>query len=101
MFSLQALLTLLVPLHADAELAYPQAILKAKEAADAVLGRTGTEGCLQDKLMNAMVSLSYSCDAAGKRNNVCNFADNFIMAGVPPLAQIDDVSQQFLKLSAF
>lgn len=98
--ALQAL-SMFVPLRADAELSYPQAILKAKEAADAVLGRTGTEGCLQGKLMNAMVALSYSCDAAGKKNNVCNLADNFIMAGVPPLAQMDDVSQQFLKLSAF
>lgn len=98
--ALQAL-SMFVPLRADAELPYPQAILKAKEAADAVLGRTGTEGCLQGKLMNAMVALSYSCDAAGKKNNVCNLADNFIMAGVPPLAQMDDVSQQLLKLSAF
>jgi hypothetical protein len=100
-FTLQACSLLIVPLRADAELLYPQAILKAKEAADAVLGRTGTEGCLQGKLMNAMVALSYSCDAAGKKNNVCNFADNFIMAGVLPLAQMDDASQQFLKLSAF
>jgi hypothetical protein len=100
-FTLQACSLLFVPLRADAELLYPQAILKAKEAADAVLGSTGTEGCLQGKLMNAMVAFSYSCDAAGKKNNVCNFADNFIMAGVLPLAQMDDASQQFLKLSAF
>jgi len=98
--ALQAL-SMLVPLRADAELLYPQAILKAKEAADSVLSRTGTEGCLQGKLMNAMVALSYSCDASGKKNNVCNFADNFITAGVLPLAQMDDASQQFLKLSAF
>jgi hypothetical protein len=100
-FTLQACALLIVPLRADAELLYPQAILKAKEAADSVLGRTGTEGCLQGKLMNAMVALSYSCDASGKKNNVCNFADNFITAGVLPLAQMDDASQQFLKLSAF
>ncbi|NBP99144.1 MAG: hypothetical protein EBU51_06215, partial [Synechococcaceae bacterium WB6_3A_227] len=42
---------LFAPAHAAVEPAYPQALLKVKEATEAVLGRTGTEGCLQGKLM--------------------------------------------------
>jgi hypothetical protein len=92
---------LLAPLSSTAEeLTYPQALLKVKDAAESVLGRTGTEGCLQGKLMNAMVALSNSCDAVSRKDKSCLLADNFIMAGVQPLSQMDDVAQQFLKLTA-
>ena len=101
LFPLALIFSLLfAPAHASVDPAYPQALLKVKEATEAVLGRTGTEGCLQGKLMNAMVELSNSCDASGRKDSICNFADKFVMSSVPPLAGLDDAAQQFLKLTS-
>lgn len=90
---------------AGAALAVPgptwsEALSEGRQAAEAVLGRTGSETCLQGKLMNAMVSVSDSCDADGRRSTLCTMAEDFIVGGVVPLSDMDVVSKRFLKLAA-
>lgn len=79
---------------------WPEALNEGRQAAEAVLGRTGSETCLQGKLMNAMVSMSDSCDADGRRSTLCTMAEDFIVGGVVPLSDMDVVSKRFLKLAA-
>ena len=79
---------------------WPEAVTQGRQAAEAVLGRTGSETCLQGKLMNAMVSVSDSCDIEGKSSAVCTMAEDFIFGGVVPLSDMDVVSERFLKLTA-
>ncbi len=50
--------------------------------------------------MNAMVSVSDSCDADGRRSTLCTMAEDFIVGGVVPLSDMDVVSKRFLKLAA-
>ena len=82
------------------EPSWPEAVGVGRRAAEAVLGRTGDETCLQGKLMNAMVSVYDSCEATERREPLCTLAEDFIVGGVVPLSEMDVVSKRFLKLSA-
>ncbi len=81
-------------------LPYPEAVAKSRVAAQAVLGRTGTEHCLIGKLTNAMLGLSASCETAGERNPLCATADKAAATTRWTMAFTDATARQVLSLSA-
>lgn len=82
-------------------LPFPQAIEISRRAADAVLRQTGSENCLRGKLTNAMVTLSDSCDASGRQDNLCRLADQVVMetSGLT-MSVMEDTAQKLLRLTA-
>jgi len=81
-------------------LPYAEAVAKSRVAAQAVLGRTGTETCLIGKLTNAMLGLSASCESAGERNPLCATADKAAATTRWTMAFSDATALQVLSLSA-
>ncbi|MFS6828531.1 hypothetical protein [Cyanobium sp. ATX-6F1] len=80
---------------------YEQAVGTSLKAAEAVLGRTGTETCLRGKLTNAMLGLSASCEASGQRSALCQLADQAaVITGLWSLDAMDDTARQVIKLAA-
>lgn len=82
-------------------LPFPQAVEISRQAADAVLRQTGSESCLRGKLTNAMVTLSDSCDSAGRQDSLCRLADQVVLdtSGLP-MTVMADTAQQLLRLTA-
>jgi len=82
-------------------LPFPQAIEISRGAANAVLRQTGSENCLRGKLTNAMVTLSDSCDSAGRQDSLCRLADQVVLdtSGLP-MTVMADTAQQLLRLTA-
>ena len=79
---------------------YPEAVERTRVAAEAVLGRKGTETCLRGKLTNALLGLSASCDAAGQRNSLCSLADEAVVQIGWSLDFMDTTATQLLTLMA-
>ena len=53
---------LATPAMAAPETTWAEAVQQGREASQAVLGRTGTETCLQGKMINALIEVSNRCD---------------------------------------
>jgi hypothetical protein len=78
---------------------YPEAVAKSRDAAQAVLDRSGTEHCLIGKLTNAMLGLSASCETAGERNGLCALADRAAATTRWTMDFTDETARQVLNLS--
>lgn len=87
-----------VPAAAAAPLPYPQALTAADAAAHAVLARAGREACLRGKLTGALLGLSFSCEASGRRSPLCALADRAVVVTPMTLAFMDQTAQQLLEL---
>jgi hypothetical protein len=98
-----ALLTspvVLAPAVGAAAIPYPDAVSRSRLAAQAVLDRAGAETCLRGKLTNALVGLSDSCAAAGRRNPLCSLADKAAVVTPMSLPFMDETAQRLLELTA-
>ena len=84
-----------------AALPYPEAVSKARVAAEAVLHRAGREYCLRGKLNRALLQLSASCEASGQSSTpLCSLADKAVVVTPMNLTFMDATSKQLLELSA-
>lgn len=76
-----------------------QAISVTREAATAVLEKSGTSSCLTGKLTNALLSLSSSCEAMGDRSPICQLANQAAVTTGWSMDFMERTSQELLKLS--
>jgi len=84
-----------------ASLPYPEAVGKARLAAEAVLQRAGRESCLRGKLNRALLKLSESCEASGQSSSpLCSLSDRAVVVTPMSLSFMDATSKQLLELSA-
>ena len=90
---------LATPAIAAPDTTWAEALQQGREASQAVLGRTGTETCLQGKMINALIEVSNRCDEGDGNPELCTLAEDNVLSGVQPLSVLDDVSKQFLKLT--
>ena len=90
---------LVTPAMAAPETTWAEAVQQGREASQAVLGRTGTETCLQGKMINALIEVS-RCDEGDGNPELCELAEANVLSGVQPLAVLDRVSKDFLKLTS-
>ncbi|MFQ6538676.1 MULTISPECIES: hypothetical protein [Aphanothece] len=77
---------------------YGESVERTRKAAEAVLGRRGTETCLRGKLTNALLGLSASCAASGERNGLCNLADTAVVQMGWSLEFMDATARDLLQL---
>ena len=91
---------LVTPVMAEPETTWAEAVQQGREASQAVLGRTGTETCLQGKMINALIEVSNRCDEGDGNPELCELAEANVLIGVQPLAVLDRVSKEFLKLTS-
>lgn len=98
--SLGWLALLTAPVMAMPETTWAEAVQQGRDASEAVLGRTGTETCLQGKMINALIEVSNRCDEGDGNPELCTLAEDNVLSGVQPLSVLDDVSKQFLKLTS-
>jgi hypothetical protein len=91
----------IAPSVAAASLPYPEAVSKARLAAEAVLQRAGRETCLRGKLNRALLKLSESCEASGQSATpLCSLSDKAVVVTPMSLGFMDATSKQLLELSA-
>jgi hypothetical protein len=89
------------PLASAASLPYPEAVSKARLAAEAVLHRAGRETCLRGKLNRALLKLSESCEANGQSATpLCSLSEKAVVVTPMSLSFMDATSKQLLELSA-
>lgn len=89
------------PGAAAANLPYPEAVHKARRAAEAVLQRAGRETCLRGKLNRALLQLSASCEASGQSSSpLCSLSDKAVVVTPMSLSFMDATAKQLLDLSA-
>jgi hypothetical protein len=81
-------------------LPYDEAVRNSREAAEAVLGRTGVESCLRGKITRALLGLSDSCAAHGQSNPLCSLADKAVVVTPMSLSFMDETAQGLLDLSS-
>ena len=98
--SLGWLALLTAPVMAMTETTWAEAVQQGREASEAVLGRTGTETCLQGKMINALIEVSNRCDEGDGNPELCELAEANVLSGVQPLSVLDQVSKDFLKLTS-
>lgn len=79
---------------------YPEAVQLSRQAAEAVLGRRGTEGCLRGKLTRALLVLSSSCASQGLQTELCGLADRAVVVPVWSLPFLETTAQQLLAALA-
>tara|TARA_X000000950_G_scaffold269573_1_gene348368 strand:+ start:1928 stop:2257 length:330 start_codon:yes stop_codon:yes gene_type:complete len=91
---------LATPAMAAPETSWAEAVQQGREASQAVLGRTGTETCLQGKMINALIEVSNRCDEGDGNPELCELAEANVLSGVQPLSVLDQVSSDFLKLTS-
>jgi hypothetical protein len=77
---------------------YAESVQTTRQAAAAVLARSGAESCLRGKLTNALLGLSASCAADGQRNALCQLADQAVVQLHWPLTFMDDTARRLLAL---
>ena len=77
-----------------------QAVLKGRQAAEAILDRAGPETCLRGKLNRALLGLSASCEAAGVKDPLCALADKAVVVTPMSLDFMDQTARQLLELSS-
>jgi hypothetical protein len=75
---------------------YGEAVELARQAARAVLARSGRESCLSGKLTRALLGLSASCEAGGLRTPLCGIADQAVVVPSWTLPFMDSTAQQLL-----
>lgn len=84
-----------------ASLPYPEAVSKARLAAEAVLHRAGRETCLRGKLNRALLKLTESCEASGQTATpLCGLSAKAVVVTPMSLTFMDATSKQLLELSA-
>lgn len=84
-----------------ASLPYPEAVSKARLAAEAVLHRAGRESCLRGKLNRALLKLTESCEASGQTATpLCGLSAKAVVVTPMSLTFMDATSKQLLELSA-
>jgi hypothetical protein len=93
------LVLLASPVQAGTPLPWGQALETSRAAAEAVIKRSGSESCLRGKITNAMVGLSDSCDAAGRRDALCSLADQVVVDTNLSMASMDEAATKLLKLT--
>ncbi|QEY32968.1 hypothetical protein EVJ50_12760 [Synechococcus sp. RSCCF101] len=80
---------------------YGEAVQEARQAAEAVLARSGDEACLRGKLSNAMLLMSASCEASGEATPLCQLADSLAVRLQPlSLNEMDARAEEILGISA-
>ena len=77
---------------------YPQAVELTRQAATAVLARSGRESCLRGKLTRALLGLSASCEAGGLQTPLCGIADRAVVVPTWSLPFMDATAAQLLVL---
>lgn len=88
------------PSAAAASLPYPEAVSKARLAAEAVLHRAGRETCLRGKLNRALLKLTESCEASGQTATpLCGLSAKAVVVTPMSLGFMDATSKQLLELS--
>lgn len=80
--------------------AHAQAIDRTREAAQAVLDKSGTEHCLRGKLTNALLGLSASCAGAGGGSPLCELADRVVVTTGWSVTFMETTARQLLALAA-
>ena len=75
---------------------YGEAVAVARQAASAVLARSGKESCLRGKLTRALLGLSASCEAGGLQTLLCGIADRAVVVPSWTLPFMDSTAQQLL-----
>ena len=89
------------PAGRAAALPYPEAVGKARVAAEAVLHRAGRETCLRGKLNRALLQLSASCEASGQSSTpLCGLSDKAVVVTPMTLSFMDATATRLLELSA-
>jgi hypothetical protein len=81
-------------------LSVEEAVDQSRQAATAVLARSGDEACLRGKLTNALLRLSSSCKAAGADGELCDLARSAAVVTPMTLRFMDDTSRRLLELSS-
>ncbi|MCX5932005.1 MAG: hypothetical protein NTW83_09330 [Cyanobacteria bacterium] len=76
----------------------PQAISNTRQAATAVLEKSGTSSCLTGKLTNALLGLSSSCEAQGDRSPICALANQAAVSTSWSMEFMERTSKELLKL---
>ena len=77
---------------------FDQALQRSRLAAEAVIQRRGKETCLRGKLTNALLGLSASCEASGRRDGLCALADQAVVQTGWSMAFMDATAHQVLDL---
>ena len=98
--SLGGFVLLTAPAIAAPETTWAEAVQQGREASQAVLDRTGTETCLQGKMINALIEVTSRCDEGHGNPELCALAEANVLSGVQPLSVLDQVSSDFLKLTS-
>jgi hypothetical protein len=79
---------------------YPEAVDRTRQAANAVLARSGDEACLRGKLTNALLGLSASCKASAESGELCGLARSAAVVTPMSLRFMDDTSRRLLELTS-
>lgn len=77
----------------------PEAISVSRQAATAVLEKSGTPSCLTGKLTNALLGLSSSCEAQGERSPLCELANQAVVTTGWSMEFMERTAKELLKLS--
>jgi hypothetical protein len=77
---------------------FEQALERSRLAAEAVIQRRGKETCLRGKLTNALLGLSASCEASGRRDGLCVLADQAVVQTGWSMAFMDSTAHRVLDL---
>jgi hypothetical protein len=75
-----------------------EAVDQTRQAASAVLARSGDEACLRGKLTNALLRLSSSCKAAAAGGELCDLARSAAVVTPMTLRFMDETSRRLLEL---
>ena len=78
---------------------FQEAVLTGRQAAKAVLGRTGDTPCLRGKLNRSLLGLSKSCEANGQVNALCSMVEEAVIVSPMNQAFMDTTAQKLLELS--
>ena len=84
------------PMGAARARPYEEAVARTRQAATAVLARSGRESCLRGKLTRALLGLSASCEAGGLQTLLCGIADRAVVVPSWTLPFMDSTAQQLL-----
>ncbi|MEI6616283.1 MAG: hypothetical protein WCL59_06850 [Cyanobium sp. ELA507] len=81
-------------------LPYPEAVLRGRRAAEAVLAGAGAETCLRGKITRALLNLSDSCSVAANHGPLCAMADRAVVVTPMSLGFMRDTAREILALSS-
>ncbi|MEY3464149.1 MAG: hypothetical protein RLZZ468_1927 [Cyanobacteriota bacterium] len=75
---------------------YSDAVTSTRQAATAVLARSGKESCLRGKLTRALLGLTASCEAGGLHTPLCGLAERAVVVPVWSLPFMDATARELL-----